>query len=664
MKLKPNEEKALLHSSIESQNTEIFKYLLGNERPILFSIEEKNKQIDRAFLHASAAGNLEAVKTLIDHDANYYVKNKDGMNALDIAASLGKKDIVQYFLEKKYFGNESINMALLYTAVSGNTEIFQMLLDHGANIFIKNNEQLNILHIASKHGHYEFLNHVLDKRSSIKDYINNPDVRGNTPLHYSASSGDIRIFQMLLDNGANLKLTNSQGTNPLHIAAIIDHKAIVEYLLEEGKIQPNETDNAGNTPLHYAASSGATNSAKFLLLYGAKISIRNNDGNTPKQIAEQGKYTEVADLIQNRSKHIKKESEHLLKLVCREDTKSVTKHLKLPTININIQNKEGQTPLHLATVDENLKLMEILLKNKNINAATTDNDDETALHYAMSCESIKPLKTLLQYKNIGINKKNKDGNTALNCINQDTKSLTERIKALLDYQNIDVNAANNLGLTPLHTVAIIGNLEAAKMLVAKGAKIDAKTIHMKSTPLQIAEKHQHNEVVSFLISNKEFHINVANNDFEKTADSLKSKKVIINSRLENGQTALHTAIENNNERIIDLLLRQNGINVNIQDNQRNTPIHLAILNGSEEILQKLLKKKGNVNIQGSDGYSPLHIAISESKPNLVKTLLNNGANQDLKTDLGKTALSLCDEMKEGSQKEEISKLLLKNKEES
>jgi ankyrin repeat protein len=72
-----------------------------------------------------------------------------------------------------------------------------------------------------------------------------------TPLIFAATFGNSEAIQILLANGANVNLGNSDGTTPLHAAMHIDnfeHVRRVEILLGQGA-NPNARDADSCTPL-------------------------------------------------------------------------------------------------------------------------------------------------------------------------------------------------------------------------------------------------------------------------------------------------------------------------------------------------------------------------------------------------------------------------------
>ena len=91
------------------------------------------------------------------------------------------------------------------------------------------------------------------------------------------------------------------GRTPLHYAAADGDTAQARALLAMGA-SPDKSDSAGWTPLHFAAQSHAVEIATMLLEAGASVDPRDNDGNTPlfrAVFASRGRGEMIA-LLRNR----------------------------------------------------------------------------------------------------------------------------------------------------------------------------------------------------------------------------------------------------------------------------------------------------------------------------------------------------------------------------
>jgi hypothetical protein len=75
------------------------------------------------------------------------------------------------------------------------------------------------------------------------------------------------------------------GLSPLHYAARAGADAAVSVLLEARAAIDAETEEAGVTPLHLAAAAGYPKTAALLLQHGAPPALRDAEGNSPQELA-------------------------------------------------------------------------------------------------------------------------------------------------------------------------------------------------------------------------------------------------------------------------------------------------------------------------------------------------------------------------------------------
>jgi len=105
----------------------------------------------------------------------------------------------------------------------------------------------------------------------------------------------IPIVTLLIESGADINLKDERGNTPLHLAAFGETE-VVKLLLEQGA-DVNATNNAGETPLHKAVQYPEHKVVCELLRHGGNKSIRNVQGLTPAQIAEERGWANLVELL-------------------------------------------------------------------------------------------------------------------------------------------------------------------------------------------------------------------------------------------------------------------------------------------------------------------------------------------------------------------------------
>ena len=105
-----------------------------------------------------------------------------------------------------------------------------------------------------------------------------------TPLHVAARENAHELVVALLEGGADIEATNSDGDTPLHQAALGKAREAASELIARGA-NVNATDNYGHTPLHVAAWQNAHEIAAELIGHGSDLNARDRRGLKPSSHA-------------------------------------------------------------------------------------------------------------------------------------------------------------------------------------------------------------------------------------------------------------------------------------------------------------------------------------------------------------------------------------------
>ncbi|MHB9147566.1 MAG: ankyrin repeat domain-containing protein [Candidatus Amoebophilus sp.] len=168
---------------------------------------------------------------------------------------------------------------------------------------------------------------------------------------------------------------------------------------------------------------------------------------------------------------------------------------------------------------------------------------------------------------------------------------------------------------PLHKACEVGNLEAVKYLVEKGADLNAKG-NRDYTPLHYACRKGNLEIVKYLL--------------EQGAD-IQAKNMW-------NDTALHYACEKGNLEVVKYLLEQ-GADIQAKGNgSESTSLHFACMNGHLEVVKYLLEQGADTQAKGVYDRTPLHYACEKGDLEVVKYLLEQGADIQAKNKYGRTPL--------------------------
>jgi ankyrin repeat protein len=266
-------------------------------------------------------------------------------------------------------------------------------------------------------------------------------------------------------------------------------------------------------------------------------------------------------------------------------------------------------------------------------------------------------------------------------------SATENLKVLIA-DDADLDAQDSLRRTFLHVAAENGDLGIVTILVEAGMDINNDRPAYEifgETPLDVAYKHKHEEVITYLKSvgaRRSEDLSATDGEFSSTSnlelqslsnigvqpttdipveqkyreeevlqasytdDIVSLNKLIqdgvnLNAQDSDGMTALIRASFDGKKEISFSLIAARA-NLDIQDNSKNSALILAANRGHLEIVEALFAAGANLNLQDNRGNSALMDAARNNRLDIVKVLVEAGANLDLKDRDGKTVLDHAD----------------------
>jgi ankyrin repeat protein len=165
----------------------------------------------------------------------------------------------------------------------------------------------------------------------------------------------------------------------------------------------------------------------------------------------------------------KKETTPYLQAIINEDAKEIA-HLLTKRIDSNECNDKGQTPLMIASLKGNLKIMKLLL-DASADKETSDIYGNTAIFMVLFNEKAHPaaLKLLLNY-HANIHVYNHQGHSPLilACLNNHKSCLKLLLQA-----GAGIEARGKEG-TPLNYAAYNGSTDAVKELIKQKADLEAR----------------------------------------------------------------------------------------------------------------------------------------------------------------------------------------------
>ncbi len=187
-------------------------------------------------------------------------------------------------------GNTALMTAVMYS--SCHPDDVEALLDHGASVNLKNNNDLTALMFACREGHADAIRMLLlhDARIDLQD------ICGDTALVYACRDGRAEAARLLLKAKANPDLPNMDGITPLMWASASGHIDIIHALIQHGA-DPDLPDYRGDTALTVAAENGHLDAMRLLLEAGAHPDAQRDDGVSALMLAVDKDNAEAVELL-------------------------------------------------------------------------------------------------------------------------------------------------------------------------------------------------------------------------------------------------------------------------------------------------------------------------------------------------------------------------------
>jgi ankyrin repeat protein len=210
-------------------------------------INKTNNFEQTPLMIAAFLGHHRCVALLVNHrgiDINYQRDNHD--SALIMAAERGHDQCVQIILEHRdcdFNARGGLNRtALMKAARYGHTECLKLLRDKdGIDINAKMEKfEDTALTLAARHGHYDCVQQLLQHKeininatsTSEKFKVWHTRIFHMTALMWAAINGDKASAKLLIQQGANLDITNTDGKTARDLA-ITHRRPVIAQLIDD-----------------------------------------------------------------------------------------------------------------------------------------------------------------------------------------------------------------------------------------------------------------------------------------------------------------------------------------------------------------------------------------------------------------------------------------------
>ena len=541
---------SVLHAAAQTGHTHILEWYSQEYSVDITNHTENNKY---TLAHSAAyKGKLHCLQQLINkYQCDVNATSTDtGSTVLHEACEGGHVPVVLYLTSlpecnvaaKTSNGSTVLHITCEY---SDSLPMLKHLVEnHQLDLCAVNDKGMAPIHLACSEGRLNLVQYIIEHIPSLLEL----PVRGHghTPFLTAVYFNQLEVIKCLISKKCNLSATDDEGSGAVHISVEEGHLNVLKYLIDNKYCNPNATNHQKHTPLHVAVAAEQFEILEYLLsksipsmslvwlreikclldsphdIYNnphnaVLINVQDEDGNTPLHLACQHERQNLVSLLLKTS---------------------------LSHNDLLITNKKGQMPLHLAAAsghkDTEALLFSVTGSSTHHDLLTaTDNEGCTVFHTACSNGHIDVFRYLSSIYPQGVNVMDNRGRSLLHaaCEGGDIGI----VRTLIETHGLGPLAEDKDGITCLHLLAEIKEF---------GSLMD--------TPIDLYEYLEPNIVYNPLPKDK------------------------------SGRTPLHYASRSDNIRMVRYLIETFPCTPDDPDNNGYTSVHAACEAGSMELVQYFL----------------------------------------------------------------------------
>ncbi|XP_046561350.1 ankyrin repeat domain-containing protein 17-like [Haliotis rubra] len=241
------------------------------------------------------------------------------------------------------------------------------------------------------------------------------DRKGNSCLHHACISGKRDIVKVVVEKVPGMiDNSNFRGLTSTMLCAETGQEEILKFLVSYGADLSVKTFG-GQTCLHVACASGHLSTVQYLLSCETiDISERTILNTTPIMMAAEKGHSDVYHLLVLRGADVfltDDEGKDCLMYACQRGNMSIVRHLlSLKPININERDHNNMTPVTIAAKAGHSDVYHLLVSD-GADVSLTDDVGSDCLMYACEGGNMSIVRHLLSLKPININERDHDNMT-------------------------------------------------------------------------------------------------------------------------------------------------------------------------------------------------------------------------------------------------------------
>ncbi|XP_046585566.1 serine/threonine-protein phosphatase 6 regulatory ankyrin repeat subunit A-like isoform X3 [Haliotis rubra] len=596
-------------------NMSIEKHLLSLET---FDINKQGGAYCRsAVMMAASRGHYDVYNLLVSKGADLSLTDSDNDDCLMMACMGGNMSIVKHLLSLETFDiNRQWGMfyqsAVMVAASRGHDDVYNLLVSEGADLSLTDISNSDCFMLACQEGKMSIVKHLLSLETF--DINRQGGNYGKSAVMMAAARGYYDVYNLLVSEGADLSLTDTNNSDCLMLACGAGDMSIVKHVLSLETFDINRQRGAdGQSAVMMAAARGYYDIYNLLVSEGADLSLTDTDNSD------------------------------CLMLACWGGNMSIVKHLlSLETFDINRQRgADGQSGVMIAASRGHYDVYNLLV-SEGTDLSMTDKCNSDCLILACEGGNMSIVKHLLSLETFDINRqRGADGQSAVmmaasrghydvynllvsegadlsltDTNNSDCFMLACKggkmsiVKHLLSLETFDINRQESMFCeSAVMMAAATGYYDIYNLLVSEGADLSLTDKYNRDC-LMLAYERSSMSIVKHLLSLETLDIN--------------------RQGATNGQSAVMMAASRGHYDVYNLLVSK-GADLSMTDTNNSDCFMLACEGGNMSIVKHLLSLKTfGINRQWGISYqSAVMVAASRGHYAVYNLLVSEGADLSL-----------------------------------
>ena len=562
-----------LHMVCQNGGTDIVRYFV-EERKCDSSVANNKGELPLHLAYKLIICDKEILQ-LVSVGCDVNRQDEAGNTPLHMACQNGSTDIVRYFVEERK-----------------------------CDFNLVNNKGELPLHLACKHKYGKEIVQLM----SVGCDVNRQDEAGNTPLHIACRNIDTGIVKFLVEE--RKCVVDHVALNICGIEADKSHSSLYASLWTSK--HTIKSKQCGLTLLNAESNTRTLFEEAFrnkdydaclgLMMVGQCDVYTQIEGIDKCDVVHTllREYTFRCGIACTRPTDLM-EGDTILHVASYNCQSALIKHLiHVLKFSPNIVNSKQECPLHIACRSGcSLKGIELLARCGNVDHQ--DIDGNTPLHLACQRHDVITARFLVKERHCSNAIVNNKGELPLHFACNSNSSINEIELVSLD---CDVNRQDNAGNTPLHLACGSGKSDIVKFLIEEKRCSTDVVNNAGELPLHLACR--------YWIGLSEV--------------KLMSNGCSPNVTTKEGDTVLHEFCLSSSEdlEIIKFLCDEFGCDPNLSNLRGERPLHLACHRGCDRVVEYLVPKV-DIDERDNANRTPL-MCCPLDHPNIIRTLIEYGAD--------------------------------------